>query len=471
MKLSHRIFLGYLILVAIAGYFLFNSVRDELRPAVRQSLEEAMVDTANLLAEMVVLTDGKFNQPVFEQSVARFLNRSPGAKIWGLDKNSIAQRIYITNEKGIVLYDSNQGKAVGEDYSQWRDVHRTLRGKYGARTTRIDPEDENSSFMHVAAPIYQDDKIIGVLTVSKPSISVQPFIRLSQKNIAKAGAIMLLVALLLGWLLSYFLTRSTRSLVHYASEVAAGKKTPLPQLSEGELAQLGKAMETMRQSLEDKAYVENYVHSLTHEIKSPLSGITGAAELLSEEMDSKDRARFMANILQDTKRIQRIIDRLLELAKLEQQKTLETTDDINLNALVQTVVDAKTPRMKHKKISCKIDLSPNRHISGDAFLLEQALSNILDNAIDFSPKNGKIIIRDQEQEGTYSLTITDQGPGIPDYAQSQIFERFYSLPRPDNGKKSSGLGLNFVKEVMLLHQGEVRIESSTDGTTVILNFT
>lgn len=472
MKLSHRIFLGYFLVVAIAGFFLLKSVRDELRPAVRQSMEETLVDTANLLAE-IVERDVRGNSIAtsnFSEAAQDFLLRQPHANIWGFQKNQITYRIYITDDKGVVIYDSDNDKAVGEDYSQWNDVYLTLRGGYGARSTKIDPNDDESSVMHVAAPIKHDDKIIGVLTVSKPNISVLPFIQLTQRNIAQAGLSMFAVALVLGWLISGFLARSTRKLSYYADQVRQGEKAALPNISEPELSKLGAAIESMRVALEGKEYVEHYVHTLTHEIKSPLSGITGASELLSEDMNTKDRARFIANIKDDTQRIQNIVDRLLDLAKLEQQQALENNERLDISNIIEEILTNHETQLLQKSLTHTTNIEPNGRVIGDVFLIHQAINNILDNAIDFSPKDSLIQIKGVISDLHYVLTIQDAGEGIPSYAQDKVFERFYSLPRPDTGKKSSGLGLSFVKEVMLLHHGEITIESAFNGCLVALKF-
>lgn len=472
MKLSHRIFLGYFLVVALAGVFLLKSVRDELRPAVRQAMEENMVDTANLLAEIVAKDMQGHPKPSgnFATAVQDFLNRRLDAHIWGLAKNRIAYRIYITDQQGIVVYDSDQGKAIGEDYSQWNDVYQTLQGKYGARSTKANPKDETSSVMYVAAPIMLEGKIIGVLTVSKPNYSVLPFIQLSQRNIAQAGIILLAVALLLGWIISGFLTRSTRRLVSYASEVKQGKKAILPKIAEVELAQLGEAIESMRMALEGKAYVEHYVHTLTHEIKSPLSGIIGACELLSEEMEPEDRKRFIRNIKEDTHRIRYMVDRLLDLAHLESQPSLERQEIVDIARIVADICVACEPLLLKKSLACVINIEAGQYIKGDSFLIRQAIQNLMDNAIDFSPVGGNITLTGKRETQSYVVSIHDQGTGIPDYAREKVFDRFYSLPRPDTGRKSTGLGLAFVKEVMLLHQGEVSIIAHTPGCKVCLVF-
>ncbi len=472
MKLSHRIFLGYFLVVAIAGLFLLKSVRDELRPAVRQSMEETMVEAANLLAEIVEkdVQEGTVSTGNFSHAVQDFLSRQPGARIWGFSKNSTTYRIYITDSKGVVIYDSDDGRAVGEDYSRWNDVYLTLRGQYGARSTKSDPNDETSTVMYVAAPIKHNSEIIGVLTVSKPNMSVLPFIQLSQRNIAQAGIILLVTALLLGWVISGFLARSTRKLADYANAVKEGKKAKLPDISGHELSQLGQAIESMRMALEGKEYVERYVHTLTHEIKSPLSGITGASELLSEDMDIKDRSRFIENIKEDTKRIQNIVNRLLDLVRLEQQQTLEHSKPLDMKKIVEGILVSHTSQFTKKSLKYTVDIQQSDHVYGDPFLIRQAINNVIDNAIDFSPISCTIKISSVCSDAEYTLMIKDHGCGIPAYAEDKIFERFYSLPRPDTGKKSSGLGLSFVKEVMKLHHGRVAINSDSEGCEVSLIF-
>ena len=98
-------------------------------------------------------------------------------------------------------------------------------------------------------------------------------------------------------------------------------------------------------------------------------------------------------------------------------------------------------------------------VNGDSFLLHQAISNLVQNAIDFSPEHAQIILTGQSRDNRITLTVDDDGPGIPDYAKEKIFDRFFSLRRPESDKKSTGLGLNFVKEVVTLHGGKIKLEN------------
>jgi len=97
-------------------------------------------------------------------------------------------------------------------------------------------------------------------------------------------------------------------------------------------------------------------------------------------------------------------------------------------------------------------------VRGERFLLRQAVSNLLQNAIDFSPQGGEVSLECRVADRAFEVNIVDQGEGIPDYAWDRIFERFYSLPRPGGAQKSTGLGLNLVKEAVELHGGSVSIE-------------
>jgi len=102
-------------------------------------------------------------------------------------------------------------------------------------------------------------------------------------------------------------------------------------------------------------------------------------------------------------------------------------------------------------------------VQGDAFLLRQALVNLIDNAADFSPAGGEIALRLRRDGDRQRIEVGDRGPGVPDYALGRVFERFYSLPRPAGGSRSSGLGLCFVAEVASLHGGEAALANREGG--------
>lgn len=469
MPLGIRIFLVYFLFVGLAGWFVLSTVMDEIRPGVRQSTEETLVDTANLLAEILrdEVRNGTLDQGRLPELLKAYGQRQPGADIWGVRKTQVNHRIYVTDDKGVVLLDSS-GAAVGQDYSRWNDVYRTLRGQYGARSSREDPDDPDSSVMYVAAPIKDGERIIGVVSVSKPNASLQPYIERSQTRLTWLGAGLIGLGLLVGGALSWWLSRSLRRLRNYAQAVSEGQRAELPDMSGGELRQLAAAVERMRTQLEGKAYVERYVHTLTHELKSPLAAIRGAAELLEGEMPAEQRQRFVANIGNEGARLQQLIERLLNLAQVEQRQGLEEQVPVPLRELAEELLQAQAARIEAAGFEVDNRVAPELCVLGERFLLRQALANLLDNALDFTPPGGLLRL-DAKRQGTWlELRLFNQGESIPEFALPRLTERFYSLPRPATGRKSTGLGLNFVQEVAGLHGGELQVANHEGGVEACL---
>ncbi len=470
MPLGVRIFLVYFLFVGLAGWFVLSTVMDEIRPGVRQSTEETLVDTANLLAEILrdEVKNGSLAQGRLPELLKAYGQRQPQAQIWGVEKRAVSHRIYVSDARGIVLLDSS-GAAVGQDYSRWNDVYLTLRGEYGARSTREDPADEDSSVMYVAAPIKDGAQIIGVVSVAKPNQSLQPYIERSQRRLGWLGAGLIVLGLLIGGALSWWLSGSLRQLTRYAGAVSRGERAELPELRGGELKQLAAAVQKMRTELEGKAYVEQYVHTLTHELKSPLAAIRGAAELLESEMPAEQRQRFVANIASEGARLQQLIERLLNLALVEQRQGLEERVAVDLHGLAEELLQAQAARIQAAGLRMENTIPPGLLVQGERFLLRQALANLLDNALDFTPAGGLLRFSAETRDGRVELALYNQGAAIPDYALPRLTERFYSLPRPASGRKSTGLGLNFVQEVALLHGGELALRNVEGGVRASLH--
>jgi two-component system sensor histidine kinase CreC len=458
-----RFFAGYVIVTAVAVLLAMKLFTDELVPGVRQSVEETLVQTANLLAELAGrdMAGDRLDTAGIDAIAGAYRQRRFQARIYGVLKEDPNLRIYVTDATGLVVFDSS-GADLGRDYSRWQDVARTLRGEYGARTTRQDPADEVSSVMYVAAPIARDGRLVGVLSVGKPARSFQSFIDLAGSQAWESALWLFLLALLLALGFSYWMTRDLRRLVGYANEVAEGRRDRIPIVGRSELRRLAQALERLRCELDGKAHVEKVSQLLAHELKSPIAGIRGAVELLADETDPARRSRLETNIAAETERLRRIVEGVLDLARAESRGRLEEVEEVALGDLVQEVLAARAHWLAAKSLAIDAGLAQVR-VRGSRFLLRQALGNLLDNAIDFSPAGGRIaIVLDGDGERA-CVRVRDQGPGIPDYAMPRLFERFYSTPRPDTGKRGSGLGLNLVQEVARLHRGAVGLRNHPEG--------
>jgi two-component system sensor histidine kinase CreC len=248
--------------------------------------------------------------------------------------------------------------------------------------------------------------------------------------------------------------------------VRSQRSFSLPRLGRRALGVLGAAYEEMRDALAGRTYVADYVQTLTHEVKGPLSAIRGAAELLQEPMPDADRARFVANIARETQRIQELVDRMMELTALESLRALEAPQPLAVRPLVEELAASAQAAGASRAVHVELLPGDDGFVEGDAFLLRRAVANLLDNALDFSPAGATVSITVTPGRRTVELTVRDGGPGIPEYAEDKVFEKFYSLARPHTRKKSTGLGLAFVKEIAALHHGRATLGNAPDGGAV-----
>lgn len=472
MALSKRIFIFYFLFVALCGYFMVHIFSRQVYPSVRQTTEETLVDTANFLAEIVAfdLQDEKITLEYLQKRMISYQERDPDAKIWDVEKHDVSLNVYITDKNGIVLFDS-ENRAVGQDYSKWRDVYLTLRGQYGARSSKgVSKNDPKGvlSIMYVGAPIYHQGEIIGVLTVFKPNSTTDAYIASAKAELTFFALILLATSIVVGAILSWWLGVSFRKLIDYAKKLGQGEREEQPQFYGKDLNVLASTLSNLREELDGKEYVEHYVNTLTHELKSPLAAIRGASELLQNDMDKATQQQFLENIDRESARLQNLIDRVLKLSMVEKKQALEAQQTIHLANIMDEVLNGFISLIQQKELDVQCEINDGLYFNGDHFLMTQALSNIISNAVDFMPKEGRLIIDGKDHNNHIVLTIYNEGPHIPNYALSRLYERFYSLPRPDSGEKSTGLGLNFVKEIMALHKGKISIQNQDNGVLVML---
>ncbi|WP_242873680.1 two-component system sensor histidine kinase CreC [Pseudacidovorax intermedius] len=464
-----RIFLAVLLIYVAGISWLLWRVVGDIDPRYRESAEEAQVEIAQLMATLVEqdviagAIDTRRLEPLFRALYAREFS----AQIYNLHKQKVELRVYVTDRSGRVIYDST-GRALGADYSRWIDVSRTLAGSYGARATRDVEGDPLSSVLYVGAPIRWAGEIVGMVGVGKPVQSFGQFVEDARERVIWVGAGSAAALLVLALIVSVWLVRPFGLTADYIRWLRTQRGFhPLRMLRRA--AAMGRAaVQEMGDALTGRNYVADYVQTFTHEIKSPLSAIRGAAELLQEAgMPPEERERFLANIGRESERIQQLVDRMMELTALETRRVLDQVQPVALGALLREAAAGAAPAAARRGIV--FDVQGLRedigevHAEGDPLLLRQAVGNLLDNAIDFSPEGGtvRLSLRLQGRRGV--IAVRDQGPGIPAYAQAQVFQKFYSLARPHSQKKSTGLGLAFVREIAALHGGAIALGNAEGG--------
>ena len=225
---GHPHLLVYFLFVGLSGYFLLSTVREQIRPVVRQSSEETLVDTANLLAEILHddVKAGTLSQSRLPQVLASYGERRQARRSGAGEEPDQPPHLCHRRPRDRAAGLQRPGRGQGL-LSLERCLPHPARPVWRA-PTRSDPADETTSVMHVAAPILDQGRIIGVVTVAKPNSSLQPYIDRAEQRLLNLGLGLIGLGLLVGAALSWWLARSLRRLTRYAQAVSEGQRAALP---------------------------------------------------------------------------------------------------------------------------------------------------------------------------------------------------------------------------------------------------
>lgn len=445
MKIRTAIFGVYVAAATVAFAGLMSVVLRDVRLRYVESMRATMGDAASLLAGFAG-EEGATHLNWFE-------------RIGSLPPRAELLRVFVMDAGGRVIFDAANGRDVGRVYP-WNMVgggHAASENYSVPNVAEVDGE------LRVRAPVRRGGELVGWVGVGRPMDSVSERVSRARWRLAGYAGGVAAVMLAAGWWLSARLTRSLERLTLHVQAVRDGRPSASPHSRATEVAALAAAFAEMRTALEGKAYVERYTQALAHELKAPLSSIRGAAELLGEDLPAAERARFLGNLRSETERIQAIVERLLELAAIEARHGRLELAAVDLRAIAGEVVTGAEAAAAAKQIGLRLADGPPVPVNGERFLLAQAISNLVQNALEFTPAGGTIAVAVTTKGERGQVVVEDTGGGVPDYALPRIGERFYSLLRPDSGRKSTGLGLSMVIEIARLHGGGFELRNRPQG--------
>lgn len=212
--------------------------------------------------------------------------------------------------------------------------------------------------------------------------------------------------------------------------------------------------------------------NVSHELKTPLTTISGFAEMISNGMcsDKDDIKKFSGKIHQESKRMLGLIDTIMHLSKIEEKETTITWKLVSVDSVLKYVADLMTTQANKKDLKIQIDTEPV-YMYGNAALLSELFMNLLDNAVKYNVKGGNIYVKiKQIDKKLMSIAVSDTGIGIPEEKQDRVFERFFRADESRNKDTGgSGLGLSICKHIVERHNGKVKINSiEGEGTTVMV---
>ena len=450
-----------------------------------ESAKEVMVEVATMFSKIASqnIIDGEINLTTFGGIIFDYFQSPHG------DERLQNLAIYITDKDGFLILDS-RGLSLGTDMKSHSVVGSALSGQQGISRISTEPVRGpwkargvnieyffKPEFLHVSSTIYDNrQEVQGVLVLVAPMLDL-----MDRTRLWRFIFYIFLLSLFFGALGSYRISRNIRRVEKYTRELFKGEDVSIPNVNV-QFNKLAVAIEQARSEVELKDDVEEYIDTLAHELRTPITGIRLTAEnlltpmgiesyLLEEKDDKKSkvltkeikkRREFIRSILDSNKQMDSLVSRLLALSRIERRDTLTETEKFKILPIIENVLKVYGTHNRlivSKNITINLDgVDKKSKVFAEKILLEQALGNILKNALDFSPKGGTITIKVSESNTAVTIVVLDEGPGIPPHVSSKLFTRFFSVARPDTGRRGTGLGLRFVRKIMQLHGGEVTIK-------------
>lgn len=474
-----KVFVFHLaVLILPLGYISWK-VRTSIETSYLHSTEEGMIDTAAVVSEFYARLYGQFGAD--SEKMAGELSRVYSnlnetyeikARLFGFTKAEVDTRLLVYDLGGRVIFDT-KGTVTNQDFSQWVDVRRALKGEYGSRW-ELDKSHQRVN-IYSTLPVFVDGKIAGAVSVSKSTNRIRNFISRSLENLLLPGLIALVLAAVMAYALSAYITRIIWSLASQAERIAAGESNVrLETWTRSELGTLARAVGRMREKLEGKAYVEEMATNLSHELKTPLAAIRGSAELLEGPAsgDPVARAKFLSNIQSEVQRLDRLVSEVLKLSRIEAQPATGEATPIDAAAAARELADVYRSRAADSGIVFAVEIADEPLPVRIAELqLKQLLTNLLDNALQFTAAGQGVRFRAQRRESSIELEVSDEGSGIEPELLPKVFDRFFTTENPRTGNRGTGLGLAIAKSIATANGGTISARSELGrGSTFIVVF-
>ncbi len=326
--------------------------------------------------------------------------------------------------------------------------------------------------LSAAVPVQRYRQVLGALMLSTDGASVESAVHARRIDILVIFGVALAVTILLSVYLAGTIARPVRQLAEAADRVRSGKgrRVEIPDFSRrrDEIGDLSGALRDMTEALWIRLdAIESFAADVAHEIKNPLTSLRSAVETVSRVEDPEQQRKLMSIILDDVQRLDRLISDISDASRLDAELSRAQVEPIDAGRLLSTLVEARQATADDAGPRLRLGLRGRDPlvVQGIEGRLGQVLGNLIDNAVTFSPPDGFIDLAAWRENGWVVITVSDEGPGIPDAKLGAIFDRFYSeRPKTEKFGTHSGLGLSISKQIIEAHNGGIRAENRQDGT-------
>ncbi len=303
----------------------------------------------------------------------------------------------------------------------------------------------------------------------------QSFLRSIEQSLLITGAVGILFSFLFGTFITKILLKPIKEIIKVSSRFSSGKYSERINIkTNDELSDLIEVENKLFENVENQEILrKDLVANFSHEIATPLTNIYGYIQALQEGVikNDKEKERVLGLIKRETERLIKLSNETKNLALLESGNAQYNIEEVNLNSLIEDVVDLFKQRVDKKGVKIRVDKKDSKVskilVKADRDKIKQAIGNVLDNAIRYSPK-GSVVKIDIEQKSDFvSITIKDEGVGIAKEKLKNVFERFYKIRSSKTKSEGTGIGLTIAKKIIEAHEGDIDIISKLgEGTTV-----
>ncbi len=384
--------------------------------------------------------------------------------------------IRVVDQNGIVVATTGEGDEMGRSLMNRDEVARALRGEPVSVLRRRSSEvlplplDSISRGAHirvfVVQPIVRADRVLGAVVLVRTPANIKQALLGKRSALLEAGAVLFLVVLALSLLTSLTISRPVHALMAQARRAARGETgavVPLAHPVTQEIAELSDTVAAMAATLEARArYINDFAAHVSHEFKTPLTAIRGSVELLRDHgatMSAEERERFLGLLDADAARLEKLVRRLLELARADMVKPGSEKSDL------RALVDAVATRYRELGMGVEVGGSTDRaRIAMSPETLDSILHMLLDNTRQHAGREAQVRIEWQLEAGGHSLClgVSDNGPGISTGNIERVFEPFFTTARARGG---TGLGLAIIRALLKAHGGDIALAPSARGAS------
>ncbi|MHA1189314.1 MAG: stimulus-sensing domain-containing protein [Alphaproteobacteria bacterium] len=362
------------------------------------------------------------------------------------------------------------GAGNGREYPE---VESALNGG-PASVVRI--SEDGGLIVSVAVPVQRFRAVLGGLLLSTESGDIDAIVQAERMAIFRVFLVAAGVTILLSFFLASTIAGPVRRLSGAADQVRRGVRyrVEIPEFAKrkDEIGDLARSLKDMTEALYYRMdTIERFAADVAHELKNPLTSLRSAVETLPIVRTGADREKLMAIIQHDVRRLDRLISDISDASRLDAELAREDTAPFDLSLLLETVIEItrETPNDGRAKILLAVKRG---RFGKDAFIIRghdsrmgQVVSNLLDNALSFSPEGGTVRITAARNATRIALIVEDEGPGIPADQADRIFERFYTdRPGSEDFGQNSGLGLAISRQIIEAHRGTITAENRIDDT-------